>query len=254
MHVSATVKMDKICFIFVSRVCGHCLHSHFGVDLHECKVTKNIQDVLPVLLTHCLKNSYLCSMTRHFNTHIEDIDLKFWHGLIKNRGKLVRFNTGEYMCRAGKHVSLFGYVKSGYFRYEAEGFDGKIKIGGFAFKDALIGDFPFCLRSEPAHFDITACRKSEVWLMDGTVLKEICENDDYAGKQWGILMESSYRSLLRRHCSFLCRSAAGRYMELVEEHPQIEQDVPQKDIAAYLQISPQYLCRLRKARLVSRGN
>lgn len=198
------------------------------------------------------KISNFVNMKRPFNTHIEDIDLKFWHDLIESHGKLVTLNAGDYICHAGEPSSLCGYVKSGYLCLEFIEHDGETKIGGFAFKDALIGDFPFCLNNEPSHFDIVARRKSKVWLMDGQILKGICDNDPYAGKQWELLMESSYRSLLNRFCNILLKSPAERYANLICEHPQIEQDVPQKDIAAYLQISPQYLCRLRKTRI--KGN
>ena len=40
-----------------------------------------------------------------------------------------------------------------------------------------------------------------------------------------------------------------RYIDLINEHPQIEQDVPQKEIAEYLQIDPITLCRIKKALL-----
>ncbi len=36
-------------------------------------------------------------MKRHFNTHIEGIDLKFWHDLIESRGMLIAFNSYESM-------------------------------------------------------------------------------------------------------------------------------------------------------------
>ena len=40
-----------------------------------------------------------------------------------------------------------------------------------------------------------------------------------------------------------------RYIDLINEHPQIEQDVPQKEIAKYLQIDPITLCRIKKSLL-----
>ena len=32
-------------------------------------------------------------MNRHFNTHIEGLDLQFWHDFIESRGKLVSLKT-----------------------------------------------------------------------------------------------------------------------------------------------------------------
>ncbi|MBD5270221.1 MAG: hypothetical protein HDS43_06355 [Bacteroides sp.] len=69
-------------------------------------------------------------MKRHFNTHLEGLDLQFWHDLIGSRGELVSLKKGEYLCRKGEPTNVCGYVKSGYFKYTV---DGTKKIGGFAF-------------------------------------------------------------------------------------------------------------------------
>ena len=37
-----------------------------------------------------------------------------------------------------------------------------------------------------------------------------------------------------------------RYIDLIHDHPQIEQDVPQKEIAEYLRIKPYSLSRIKK--------
>ncbi|MBD5290347.1 MAG: hypothetical protein HDS26_06655 [Bacteroides sp.] len=41
-------------------------------------------------------------MKRHFNTHLEGLDLRFWHDLIESRGELVSLRKGEYLCRIKK--------------------------------------------------------------------------------------------------------------------------------------------------------
>ena len=52
------------------------------------------------------KISNFVNMKRPFNTHIEDIDLKFWHDLIESHGKLVTLNAGDYICHAGEPSCL----------------------------------------------------------------------------------------------------------------------------------------------------
>lgn len=191
-----------------------------------------------VWLTFCV---YI--MKRHFNTHIEGIDLNFWHDLIECHGEAMTLNKGDLICRLGYPTNKIGYVKSGYLIYTIEGVD---KIGGFTFPDALFGDYPNCLHNLPAQFDIKAGRRSEVWVMDATTLSELCNEDKFINQQVHRFGESAYNSLIRRYCSFLAGTPMDRYVDLVSHHPQIEQDVPQKEIAEYLQISPNHLCRIRK--------
>ena len=185
-------------------------------------------------------------MKRHFNTHIEGIDLDFWHSLIERHGKYTSLNRGDFICRKGEPTNIVGYVKSGYLIYTIAGVG---KIGGFTFPYALFGDYPNCMHNLPAQFDIMAGKKSEVWMMDATILPELYNKDIETNVQVHKFSEAAYNSLIHRYCSLLAGSPIDRYRYLLEEHPQIEQDLPQKEIAEYLQISPTYLCRLRKERL-----
>ena len=182
-------------------------------------------------------------MKRHFNTHLEGLDLQFWHDLIESRGKLVSLKKGEYLCRKGEPTNAFGYVKSGYFKYTV---DGTEKIGGFAFPEALVGDYPSCMDNAPAMFDIVAGKNTEVWIADATILPKLFEEDIEAGRQGRLFMQSAYVSLVKRYYALYAKTPMERYIDLINEHPQIEQDVPQKEIAEYLQIKPYSLSRIKK--------
>lgn len=185
-------------------------------------------------------------MSRHFNTHIEGLDLQFWHDLIESRGKLVALKKGEYICRKGEPTKIVGYLKSGYLIYTI---DGHNHIGGFTFPEALFGDYPSCMNNAPAMFDIKVGKNGEAWIMDSTILPELYEKDSVICRQGRLFMESAYTSLARRYYALCAKNASERYKDLIIQHPQIEQDVPQKDIAKYLQIDPITLCRIKKSLL-----
>ena len=125
---------------------------------------------------------------------------------------------------------------------------GRKAIGGFAFPEAMFGDYPSCMTNSPALFNITAGKKTEVWLMDATLLPSLYATDTAMSRQGRLFMEAAYRSLCQRYYALYSQSPAERYITLIEEHPQIL-PLPQKEIAAYLQISPIHLCRIRKALL-----
>ncbi len=185
-------------------------------------------------------------MNKHFNTHLEGLDLQFWHDFMESRGRLVTLKKGEYLCRKGEPTNVCGYVKSGYFIYTV---DRSNKIGGFAFKDALLGDYPSCMNNAPAMFDIIAGKRSEVWIIDATILPKMFEEDKEIGRQGRLFMESAYVSLANRYYALYAKTARERYLDLIHDHPQIEQDVTQKEIAAYLQIDPISLCRIKRSLL-----
>ena len=101
----------------------------------------------------------------------------------------------------------------------------------------------------PAMFDIIAGKNSEAWIIDGTILPKLFEEDIEAGRQGRLFMQSTYVSLAKRYCALYAKTARERYLDLIHDHPQIEQDVPQKEIAEYFQIDPITLCRIKKALL-----
>lgn len=182
-------------------------------------------------------------MKSHFNKHIEGIDLGFWHELIEDNGELVILNRGDFVCRVGNKTNKMGYVKSGYLIYTIHGCN---KIGGFTFPGALFGDYPNCMYNQPARFDILAGRKTELWIMDATLLPDLYSENPHINDHGHRFAEAAYNSLIDRYCAILSGSPAERYIELVREHPQIEQDVSQREIAEYLQITPTHLSRIRR--------
>lgn len=186
-------------------------------------------------------------MKRHLNTHLEGLDFQFWHDLIESRGRLETLKKGEFLCRKGEPTNICGYVKSGYLIYTV---DGVSKIGGFAFPEALVGDYPSCMHNATAMFDIIAGKKSEVWVIDATMLPRLFEEDLEAGRQGRLFMEAAYVSLAKRYYALYAKTPMERYVDLITEHPQIIQDVPQKQIAEYLQIEPNSLSRIKKKLLL----
>lgn len=186
-------------------------------------------------------------MNKPFNTHTEGIDLEFWHDLIKSHGRLVVCKRNELLCKMGESSTVFGLVVSGYFIYDLQSYDNKDGlIGGFAFPGALVGNYPDCMGNALSPFNIRAGRKSEAIVMDATLLPDIYDNDPNACRQGRLFMEQAYKSIKMRHVDLYAKSPIERYLGLVEQHAQIEQLVPQKEIAAFLQITPVHLCRIRK--------
>lgn len=178
-------------------------------------------------------------MKRHFNTHVEGIDLDYWRSLIESCGSERVLSPGESLCRAGEPTRALGYVRSGYLCYELPG--GGV-IGGFAFPGALAGDVPACMYGEAAQFSIVAHSRVEICVAPTALLRA----DGQFLSHWAAMIESAYRSLVRRHRSLYELSVEERYMRLVQEHPQVLQEVPLKEIAAYLRITPVHLCRIRR--------
>ena len=98
---------------------------------------------------------------------------------------------------------------------------------------------------------IVAGRKTEVWEMDASCLRGLFDEDGEACRQGRIFMEALYGILAESYCAIYSSDAVERYIGLIERHPEIEQEVSQKEIAEYLQIYPASLSRIKR-RLLGR--
>lgn len=134
-------------------------------------------------------------MERNLNTYLEDIDLQFWHDLIKKHGNLVTFDEGESVCHQGEKSSVFGYVQSGNFQYEIGGTDNKNHVVNSVFPDAIVGNYPDCMYDGVSPFDIRAVDKSSAYLMDARILLSLYEQDHNIQNQGRLLIEAMLQSL-----------------------------------------------------------
>ena len=135
-------------------------------------------------------------MERNLNTYLEDIDLQFWHDLIKKHGNLVIFEEGEFVCHQGEKSSVFGYVQSGNFCIEIEGLDQKKHVIDNILPDYLIGNYPNCMYDGVSPFDIKAVNKSSAYLMDARILLDLYEQDSHIENQGRLLIEGMLQSLV----------------------------------------------------------
>ncbi|MDE6696137.1 MAG: cyclic nucleotide-binding domain-containing protein [Muribaculaceae bacterium] len=142
-------------------------------------------------------------MERNLNTYLEDIDLQFWHNLIKKHGNLVIFEEGEFVCHQGEKSSVFGYVQSGNFCIEIEGSDHKKQVIDNIFPNFLIGNYPDCMYEGVSHFDIKAVDKSSAYLMDARILLNIYEQDHNIQNHGRLLIEAMLKSLIVRYVDFV---------------------------------------------------
>jgi CRP-like cAMP-binding protein len=64
-------------------------------------------------------------------------------------------------------------------------------------------------------------------------------------RHFRIIIQNAFIASTQRVAATLAKSAAERYDAFIEKYPQIEQRVPNHQIASYLGITPQSLSRIR---------
>ena len=184
---------------------------------------------------------------KHFNTYKEELDLDFLKQYCLDHGEVKTFGQGEALEKAGEASRWIAYVESGYFKYmvnKAQGGDKGI-CTGFAFKGEFVANYPFCLNGELSELTIEAGIPCRVIAIDGKELKRMYI-EDTEKKDIGIqLINNLFKMVYSRYLDLYRYDAKERYTQLLNRCPQVVQQLPLKDIASFLNITPQMLSKIR---------
>jgi len=87
---------------------------------------------------------------------------------------------------------------------------------------------------------------TELFVFDKNSLEDLYERIPKMERYFRLLLQNALISLNQRIISSMSKSAAERYCDFIHKYPQIEQRVPNHQIASYLGIKPESLSRIRK--------
>ena len=123
---------------------------------------------------------------------------------------------------------------------------GKSVCTGFAFKGEFVANYPFCLEGEQSELTIEAGMPCRVIVIEGKELKRMY-NEDTEKKDIGMqIITNLFKMVYSRYLDFYRYDAKERYTMLLNRCPQVVQQLPLKDIASFLNITPSYLSTIRK--------
>lgn len=185
-------------------------------------------------------------MLKDFNTYLEKVDFEFWKTLCREHGLLKRFMKGEDFITAGSVAKYIGLIKSGSVKYIAFDADREEKVVGLETIDGFAASWPFCLHDIPSLVSIVANSDVEMYCLPSSKLKEMSRENPELERQIAHSTEQVFYTAYKRLIDFYILSPKERYEELLNKSPKIFDVFGLKDIASFLNITPQHLSRLRK--------
>ncbi|KJD32733.1 hypothetical protein PW52_15345 [Tamlana sedimentorum] len=160
--------------------------------------------------------------------------------------KLRRVKAGECYVNSGEiPVHMFtlvtGVVRA-YVRTEnGKEYNKKIYIG-----PSITGSLAAIIKNEPSIYSLEALTDCEVYTTNYKEYLELGEKNPEIKELYIKMLEIFFMEYERRQLDFLTMSATDRYLKLKDEVFNIEDLIPQYQIAAYLSITPVQLSRIRK--------
>ena len=113
-------------------------------------------------------------------------------------------------------------------------------------EDWWSGDLGSWTRARPATYTIQALEETTVFQITRENFERMLRELPELEKWFRLGFQNAVVSLHDRTISHISATAEQRYLEFAEKYPSILQRVPQKHIASYLGITPEFLSMLRK--------
>ncbi|MEM8893726.1 MAG: Crp/Fnr family transcriptional regulator [Bacteroidota bacterium] len=144
------------------------------------------------------------------------------------------------------------YVVEGAFRSFFLDKDGKDHTVQLAVEDWFVSDFYSYITQTPATLFVEALEDATILQMRYEDIEPLCGKIHGLSEYFRITTERAFAFSRHRALSAISKTAEERYLELLDRYPDIVNRVPQRMIASYLGMSPEFLSKIRK-RLASQS-
>lgn len=156
----------------------------------------------------------------------------------------VHFLKGEHIVREGERNSNFYLLKEGTWRayYLTDGTENSLWFVGAG--EVAFSSWGY-MDGEPAQINIESVNDSVAYCITKIELEKLFSNSITMANFGRQIFEREILSVDNFTLSYGSPTAKERYLTLIEENPELLQDVPLKHLASYLYITPQSLSRIR---------
>jgi CRP-like cAMP-binding protein len=156
------------------------------------------------------------------------------------------FREGDYLFKGGKICQEMFFICSGILRIIVIN-DKGVEVTGFFVKENMLCTLLNSFTNQlPADEGIRAATDTEVLSITKSRLLDLYRQLPYMNELIGRITYQRLLDKIQIRNAYLGQDSATRYKLFMMQEPDIALRVPLKDIASYLEITPQSLSRIRK--------
>lgn len=152
--------------------------------------------------------------------------------------------TPGQVCREQNYV-IKGCSKVYYVDHE-----GQEHIAKFAIEDWWAFDIESFSQSTPSFYGISCLEDTTVFQLSQEAHEILLKRVPAFEKFYRLMLQNSFIALQHRMTQSLALTAQDRYVRFQEKYPGLEKRISQKNVAAYLGITPVFLSMIRREDLV----
>jgi CRP-like cAMP-binding protein len=162
--------------------------------------------------------------------------------------KLMRVKKRQFIVQPNFPSRQQNFVVQGSFRSYVVREGGEDNTIQLAVEDWWITDYNSYYNQVPANMFIVALEDSFILQLDYENEKKLKAMSHKYQTYFINLLEKCLAFMQRRMISSLSKTAEERYLEAMEQYPQLALRVPQYALASYLGMTTEYLSKLRNKR------
>ena len=156
-----------------------------------------------------------------------------------------KIDKGDFLIKEGEYCNYVGFIDEGLLNYSYL-VDGKKYIRGFFFDNDFISSYTSFLLNEKSKGYIQAVENTFITLIHKTKIHQLFEKTSKFQQLGRMLTEHLFILVSEKYEDLLLKSPEERYLNLIENKPNVIQSIPQYMIASWLGITPEALSRIRK--------
>jgi len=151
----------------------------------------------------------------------------------------------EFVMRPGKVTQYEYFVTKGCLKVYSLDRNGYEHISMFAIEDFWTGDMASIMLQQPSTYFIKALEDSEFLMISKENIERLFQEIPKFERFYRNLYQNSLVNYIRRTNDGISLTAEERYEIFLSRYPHIANRITQKDLAAYLGITPEFLSMIR---------
>lgn len=165
---------------------------------------------------------------------------------ILEHGTYIELKKGEQFSIQGKMNCRGAYIENGLLRYTRVDERGNIHIVGYTFTGEFTGSlYTLIAPNQPSLVTIEAvCDTRICYMLYSEVEKFFATNTETMQIKCA-LVEQSYLLMYHRLLDMHCKTTEELYLDLLNRCPDIQEYITLKEVASFLQVTPETISRIR---------
>ncbi|WP_276390309.1 Crp/Fnr family transcriptional regulator [Eudoraea chungangensis] len=156
----------------------------------------------------------------------------------------IKVKKKDFLMQAGEVTKYEYFIVKGCLKVYTLDENGIPHISMFAIEDYWTGDISSFTTKEPSRYYIKATENSELLGISRVNYKILFQEIPKFERFYRILYQRSLVSYIRRSNHGISLTAEERYINFKKKYPKIVTRITQKDLAAYIGITPEFISKI----------